>query len=227
MRNYIDLINQNLTKTIEEAFDDFKDPMFEKEGDEDAEQAQNDFQMFKDEGEVGAPDTAKPQETEAADDESGEACEGDDCEKIGQALNAKDMKLFTSAYTKLCAGAVESINVDEAKELAEIMLALFRSKVEENPIEESNQDNKLAREAAANNEPAPVNPNAPKKPQSPADKRAAVAAAKEKAAAPSGPAPAPSEAKTPDAEADAQTDDEIAAGGEEAGKFARQKGVKP
>lgn len=204
-------------KGIKEAFDDFKDPMFDKEHDDNAEQAENDFQMFKDEGEVGAPDTAKPQESDKAEGEDNDACEGDDCEEIGKSLNAKDMKAFVGGYKKLCAGAVESISVEEAKELAEIMLALFKSKVEENPIEESNQDNKVAREAEAAGKPVPENPNAPKKPMTAADKHAANAAAAEQPkVAPTGPKPAPSEAKKTDQQAQE-------AGAEEAKQFVKKK----
>lgn len=201
-------------KVISEAFDDFKDPALDKETD-DSKQPENDFQMFKDKAEVGAPETAKNDETESNDD--AQDCEGDDCEEIGKSLNAKDMKAFVGGYKKLCAGAVESISTDEAKELAEIMLALFKSKIEDNPIEESNQDNKLERDAEASGKAAPENPNAPKKPLSPAEKREAAANTNDPKAAPSGPKPAPSEAKKAPATSDADED------AEEAKEFVKKK----
>jgi excinuclease UvrABC ATPase subunit len=216
MRNFMNIINESV---VEEAFDDFKDPMLDKPDNGD-QPVESDFDMFKDEGDAGAPASSQDVSSEEP-----EACT--DCDEVGKALNAKDMKVFASAYKKFSAGAIESINADEAKELAEIMIALLQSKIAEPAIEESNQDNKLARDAVTNGQPAPENPNAPKKAMTPADKRtqqttdqtnqaAADAAADPKAAAKTVPGQKPAPGQPADAEQ---------ATGEDAKKFIKNKGI--
>ncbi len=165
LQPYLDKIIEEEANPLAEAFDDFKDPALEKPDNGD-EKVESDFDMFKDEGEAGAPDTASDVSEPKGD-----------IDEVAAALNAKDPEVFSSGYKKLCAGAIDSIDVTEAKELADTMLALLKKRIEDGPIEESNQDIKMANDAAAKGEPAPQNPNAPKAPLTPNDARAQQAAA--------------------------------------------------